>query len=124
LSSIEIQVENIMVFQSQALEVHQKLEVEQQSLFSKVDIIQNYFWEASQSLENISFKEKHATTTQSSFQKVVIFLAKEELSVTPRLSVVETIRGDILLKTWEPNIVERKNWPNKLRKIVKRPLMR
>jgi hypothetical protein len=61
LSSIESQVANIMVFQAQVLEVHQKLEEEQQSLFSKVEIIQNYFREISQPLENIAFKEKEAT---------------------------------------------------------------
>ena len=43
LSSTESQVVNITIFQAQALEVHQKLEAEQQILFSKVDIIQNYF---------------------------------------------------------------------------------
>jgi chromosome segregation ATPase len=86
LSSIQSQVANITVFQAQALEVHQKLEEEKQSLFSKVDIIQNYFLEVSQSLKNISFKGKEATIAQASFKKEVIFSAKE-VSITPRLFV-------------------------------------
>jgi hypothetical protein len=43
LSSIENQVINMVAFQAQALEVHQKLEEAQQSKFSKVGIIQGYF---------------------------------------------------------------------------------
>jgi hypothetical protein len=44
------------VFQDQALEVHQKMEAAQQILFSKVGIIQDYFQEIDQSLDNIGFK--------------------------------------------------------------------
>jgi hypothetical protein len=106
LSSTESQVVNITIFQAQALEVHQKLEAEQQSLFSKVEIIQNYFRDVSQSLENIAFKEKEATTARAAFQKAVVFSAKEEVPVTPKLTVAEQIRGDIMLKVWEANISE------------------
>jgi hypothetical protein len=106
LSSTESQVVNITIFQAQALEVHQKLEAEQQSLFSKVEIIQNHFRDVSQSLENIAFKEKEATTARAAFQKAVVFSAKEEVPVTPKLTVVEQIRGDIMLKVWEANISE------------------
>jgi hypothetical protein len=63
LSSTKSQVVNIAVFQSQALEVGQKLEAVQQSLFCRVGIIQDYFWEMGQSLDNIGFKEKEATVT-------------------------------------------------------------
>jgi hypothetical protein len=97
---------NITVFQAQALEVHQKLEVEQQSLFSKIEIIQNHFREVNHSLDNIAFKEKEATTTQANFQKAVVFSAREEVPITPRLTVAEQIRGDIILKAWEANIAE------------------
>jgi hypothetical protein len=49
------------LFQSQALEVHQKLEATQQSLFSKVGISHYYFREMGQSLDNIGFRETEAT---------------------------------------------------------------
>jgi hypothetical protein len=56
LSSTESQVVDLTVFQAQALEVHQNLEAERQSLFSKVQIIKKYFQDVIKSLENISFK--------------------------------------------------------------------
>jgi AAA+ ATPase superfamily predicted ATPase len=99
------------VFQAQALEVQQKLEATQQNLFSKVEIIQNYFREVNQSLENIDFREREATAARITFQKAVVSSSKEEISVTPRtprLTVEEKIRGDIILKTWEANIAESK----------------
>jgi hypothetical protein len=115
LSSTESQVVNLTVFQAQALEVHQKLEAEQQSLFSKVEIIQNHFQDVSQSLENIVFKEKEATTARAAFQKAVIFSAKEEVPVAPKLTVTEQIKGDIMLKVWEANISESKKMAKEIK---------
>jgi hypothetical protein len=46
------------VFQAHALEVRKKLEIAQKCLFTKVEIIQNYFWEVNQSLDNICFRER------------------------------------------------------------------
>jgi hypothetical protein len=43
VSSTEKMVVDIALFQSQALEVLKKMEITQQSLFSKVGIIQNHF---------------------------------------------------------------------------------
>jgi hypothetical protein len=51
---------DLKVFQTQALEVHMKIESEQQRLISKVEVIENYFREVSQSFDNIVFKEKEA----------------------------------------------------------------
>jgi hypothetical protein len=108
LNSTEGQVVDIIDFQTQALEVHQKLEVEQQILISKIEVIHNYFREVSQSFDNIVFKEKEAKATQATFQKAVVLLAKEEVSETPSLSVAEKIKGDIMLKVWEANKAKRK----------------
>jgi hypothetical protein len=91
------------VFQAQELEVHQKLEIVQQDLFSKVGIIQDYFREMIQSLDNILFREKEANVARTTFQKAVISSAREEVPITPRLTVVEQIRGDIILNAWEAN---------------------
>jgi hypothetical protein len=35
-------------------------------------------------------------------------LAREEVPVTPRLTVAEQVRGDIILNTWKANIIESK----------------
>ena len=85
-----------------------KIEAVQQRLISKVEVIQNYFWEVIQSFDNIVLKEKEAKAARATFQKVVVLSAKEELSKIPRLSVTEYIRGDIILKVWDANIAERK----------------
>jgi hypothetical protein len=76
-------------FQAQALEVHMKIEAEQQRLISKVEVIQNYFQEVSQSFDNIVFKEKEAKAARATFQKAVVLSTKEEVSETPRMFVAE-----------------------------------
>jgi hypothetical protein len=116
LKSIEGQVVNIKSFQAQALEVHEKLQVEQQNMLSKIETIQNYFLEISHSLDNIAFKEKEATTARAAFQKAVAFSAREEVPTIPKLTVEEQIRGDIILKTWETNIVESRKMAREVKK--------
>jgi hypothetical protein len=115
VSFTEKMVMNIAGFQAQASEVLKKLEIAQQSLLDKVEIIQNHFQEVNQSLDNISFKEGEATATQTTFQKAVVSLAREEVPVTPRLTVAEQIRADIILKAWEANIVESKRMAKEIK---------
>jgi hypothetical protein len=57
-------------------------------------------------LENIAFKEKEVIEAWAAFQKEVVFSAKQEVLVTPKLIIVEQIRGTIMLKVWEANIYE------------------
>ena len=52
---------DIAVFQALASEVLKKLEIAEQSLLTKVEIIQNNFREVNQSLDNIVFREREAT---------------------------------------------------------------
>jgi hypothetical protein len=42
-------------------------------------------------------------------------LAKEEVPVTPRLTIPEQIRGDIMLKVWEANIAERRKMEKEIK---------
>ena len=55
---MEGQVIDLKAFQAQSLEVHSKIEVEQQKLISKIEIIQSYFQEADNAFDNIILKEK------------------------------------------------------------------
>jgi hypothetical protein len=103
------------MFQAQALEVQQKLETTLQSLFSKVGIIQDYFQEIGQSLDKIVFRENEATAARVTFQKAVVSSAKEEVPVIPRLTVLEQIIGDVILKTWEANIAESKRMAKEIK---------
>jgi hypothetical protein len=115
VSSTEKMVMDITLFQDQALEVLKKLEISQQILLDKVEIIQNHFQEVNRSLYNISFKEGEATAAQTTFQKVVISSAREEVLVPPRLTIVEHIIGDIILKEWETNIAESKRMAKEIK---------
>jgi hypothetical protein len=59
-------------------------------------------------LDNIGFGETEATAARTTFQEVFMSSAREEISITPRLTVAEHFRGDIILKTWEANIAKSK----------------
>jgi len=108
-------VMDIEVFQAQASKVLKKLEIAQQILLAKVGIIQNHFQEVNQSLYNIGFKEREAIAARTTFQKAVVSSAREEVPVTPILIVVEQVRGDIILKTWEANIAESKRMAKEIK---------
>jgi hypothetical protein len=104
------------VFQAQALEVHEKLESTQQSLFTKVEAVQNHFRVVDQSLNNIFLKEREAIAARATFQEAVVSSTKEEVAMVSRLSLSEQTRGDIILKTWEANIVESKRLAKEVKK--------
>jgi hypothetical protein len=95
-------------FQDQSLEVHEKLESSQQDLFMKVEAIQNCYRVAGLSLNNIYIKEREATAAQAKFQEAFLIASKDYIEEVPRLSLSEQTRGDIILKSWETNLVERK----------------
>jgi hypothetical protein len=112
---IEKMVMDIEVFQAQASEVLKKLDIAQQSLLAKVEIIQNHFQEVNQSLDNINFKEGEATAAWTTFQKEVVSSAREGVPIATRLTIAEKIRGDIILKAWEANIAESKRMAKEIK---------
>ena len=81
------------------------MESSQQILFNKVEVIQNYYRVANDSLNNIYIKEREATTAQATFQEAVLSTTKDEVARATRLSLSEQTRGNIILKTWEANLV-------------------
>jgi hypothetical protein len=95
--------------------VHSKIEVEQQKLISKIEIIQSYFQEANNAFDNIILKEKEAKAARVTLQKAIIYSASEETSKTTKISATEQIRGDIMLKLWETNITENKRIVKEIR---------
>jgi hypothetical protein len=107
---------DISSFRAQALEVHEKLGSTQQILLTKIEGIQNYYRLAEHSLNNICIKEKEATAARVTFQEVVLAATKEEVARVTRLSLSEQTRGDIILKTWEANIVESKRLAREVKK--------
>jgi hypothetical protein len=99
---------DITIFQAKVVEICEKMEIAQQILLNKVEIIQNHFCVVKKSLDNIFFRERQATAARVTFQEVVVSSSREEMSIVPRLSILENIIGDILLKTWEANIAKNK----------------
>jgi hypothetical protein len=69
VSLTEKAVVDILAFQTQTLEVHKEMESAQQSLFNKVEGIQNHFQVANQALDNICLKEREVIAAQTNFQE-------------------------------------------------------
>jgi hypothetical protein len=107
---------DMAIFQAQALEVHEKLESTQQNLFTKVEVVQNYYRVADHSLNNIYIKEREATAARVTFQEAILSATKDEVARVTRLSLSEQTRGDIILKTWEANLVESKRLAREVKK--------
>ena len=98
IKSTENTAVDMRFFQEKALEVCEKLGSAQQSLFNKVEAIQNHFQVVNQALDNICLKEREAISTRNNFQESVVSLKRERVSMVSRLSVSEKIIGNIILK--------------------------
>jgi hypothetical protein len=115
VSSTEKMVVDIALFQAQALEVLKKLEIAQQSLLSKVKIVQNHSQVMDEALSNIVLREREAIVARTTFQEAVISSAKEGRAMASGLSISEKTRGDIILKTWESNIAKGRKMAKELK---------
>jgi hypothetical protein len=69
INSIQNQVVELEIFQAQVLEIHTKIEKEQQGVFFKLEFIQNYFQETSKSLEKYSPERERSESSQNNFSK-------------------------------------------------------
>jgi hypothetical protein len=99
---------DILTFQTQAMEINEKLEKAQLDLFMKVDAIYNFYQAVDISLKDIYIKEIKSLSARVKFQEVVLLVPKDDVSDVPQISLSEQIRGDIDLKALETNLVERK----------------
>jgi hypothetical protein len=77
----------ISSFQTQALEVNEKLEVSQQDLFMKVDSIHKYYQVVDLALKYIYIKERESHSARVKFQEVVLLVPKDDVSDVHRLSL-------------------------------------
>jgi hypothetical protein len=116
LKLTENETMDISPFQAQALGVQEKLELVQQNLFIRLESIQNYYRSPDHSLNNIFIKEREANTARVTFQEVILSSSKEGVANVTRLSLSEQTQGDIILKTWEANIVESKRLTKEVKK--------
>ena len=76
ISSTDKMVVDTTMFQAQALEVLRKLEIAQQSLLSKVKIVQNHSQVMDEKLSNIVLREREAIIARTTFQEAVISSTK------------------------------------------------
>jgi hypothetical protein len=77
LNSAENQVIDINIFQSQATKIQQKVEIAQQELLAKVEIIQIHFQTIDQALKDISLREREVGAVRIAFQEAVVATTKE-----------------------------------------------
>jgi hypothetical protein len=75
---------DMVSFQAQTIEAHEKLESTQESIFAKGEVVQNHYWVVNQSLNNIYLKEKEAIAARTTFQEAVVSSAKEEVAMVYR----------------------------------------
>jgi hypothetical protein len=106
---------DISTFQTQALEINEKLEVAQQDLFLKVDAIQKCYQAVDLSLKDIYVKEREARSARAKFQEAIILVQKDNVPDFPLLSPSEQLRGDMALKVWETNLAERKRFSREVK---------
>jgi hypothetical protein len=78
-------------------------------IFENLDYeIKNFLHDSENKLWDIAESELHKIAARVTLQKAIIYSASEETSKTTKISATEQIRGDIMLKLWETNIVESK----------------
>jgi hypothetical protein len=80
---------NIRMFKSQVIEIQSRVSVAQQNLVDKVEAIQDNCFLVNQVSENLSSRERDATTTWVSFQEVVIATNNRVSVGTPRFTISE-----------------------------------
>jgi multidrug efflux pump subunit AcrA (membrane-fusion protein) len=94
----ESKVINIRMFQSQAMEIQSRVSAAQQNLLTKVEVIRDNCLLVNQVLEDLTVIEREAGETWFAFQEAVIATNNMDLGNTPRFTISEQTRGNILLK--------------------------
>jgi hypothetical protein len=95
---------DIGIFKSQAIEIRSRIPSAQQNLLAKVGAIRENCLLINQVSENLSVRERDVGVARVAFQEVVIATNNRVSTGTPRFTVSEQTRGNILLKDWEHNI--------------------
>jgi hypothetical protein len=83
-------------------------------LLAKVEVIRDNCLLVNQVLENLFAREREAREALATFQKAVIARNNRVSESTPRFTILEKTRGNILLREWEHNIAEGKKQAKKI----------
>ena len=99
---------NVRMFKSQEIELWSRVSAAQQNLLVKVEVIHDNCLLVNQVSKNLSARERDIGAARVTFQEKVIAMTNKVSVGTPRLTIPEQTRGNILLKEWEHNIAEGK----------------
>jgi hypothetical protein len=110
---VESKVIDIGMFQSQAMEIRGRVSAAQRNLLAKVEAIRDNCLLVNQVLENLSAREREAGAARVTFQEAVIATNNRGSGSTPRFTISEQTRGNILLKEWEHNIAKASSKPKR-----------
>jgi hypothetical protein len=91
-------------FKSRVIEIQSRISSAQQSLLAKVGTIREDCLLMHRVSENLTVKERDAKEVLVAFQEAVIAMNNRVSVGSPRLTISEQTRGNILLKDWEHNI--------------------
>jgi hypothetical protein len=105
---------DIGIFKSQAIEIRSRISSAQQNLLAKVGAIRENCLLVHQVSENLSARERDAGAARVAFQEAVIATNNRVSAGTPRFTISEQTRGNILLKDWEHNIAMGKEQAQKV----------
>jgi hypothetical protein len=83
-------------------------------LLIKIEAIRDNCFLVNQVSENLSAREREAGAAWVAFQEAVIATNNRGLGSTPRFTISEQTRGNILLIEWEHNITEGKQQAKKI----------
>jgi hypothetical protein len=95
---------DVEMFKSQAMGIHSRISSAQQSLLARIGEIQEDCLLVNQVSKNLTTRERDAEAARVAFQEAVIATNNRVSAGSPRLSIPEQTRGNILLKDWEHNI--------------------
>jgi hypothetical protein len=100
----ESRVIDVEGFKSRATQIQSKISSAQQSLLAKVGTIREDCLLMHRVSENLTVRERDAGAARVAFQEAVIATNDRVSAGSPRLTLPEQTRGNILLKDWEHNI--------------------
>jgi hypothetical protein len=89
LEFTESQVINIRIFQSQAMEIRNRVSAAQRSLLAKVEMIRDNFLLVDQVLKKLSVREREFGAARVTFQEAVIDTTNRESRNSSKLSTSE-----------------------------------
>jgi hypothetical protein len=88
--------------------------VAQKNLHAKVEAIWDNYLLVNQVSENLSTRERDAGAARVAFQEAMIATNNRVSAGTPKFTISEQTRGNILLKEWEHNIAEGRQQAKKI----------